>query len=216
MKDKIKSIEVFQDLSLMFREEHRVKIRQALQGHAKEPWHHAEKREKKIAEDTMAFERKSGGGLPNSGLTLWTESYGYQVINIVSLEVDDIDISVYNDILNDFLNRIVKPASKDAVFRMKTSPRMQSITDWTSQRVADALHHFSVLANKSTGSGHPSDRKRWFQFLISARRARRRLDSYLLRRWLVEAEGWPSEVAVKLVEEYNYGMNLLDHVARPR
>lgn len=216
MKSKIKTIEVFQDLSLNFREEYRMEIRQILRSCAKTPWHHAEKIEKEITEDTMVFERESGDDLPNPDLTLWAEPYGYKVVNIVSLEIDNMGMSVYNDVLNDFLNRIVKPASKNADFRIKIKPRMQSITDWTSQKSADALHRFSVLANKSTGSSHSSDQKRWFQFLLSARRTRRRLSPHLLRRWLVEVEGWQSEVAESLVMEYEYGMDLLDHIRRPR
>ena len=216
VKDKIESIEVFQDLFLKFPEERRQEIRQVLRQHVEDPWRHAEEREQVIFEGFMLFERRSRDDLPASGLSLRTEHDGYKVVNIVPLEVNKISINIYNDVLNDFLNRIAKPASKNADFRIKIKPRMQSITDWTSQKAADVLHRFSVLANKSTGSGHPLDQKRWFQFLLSARRTRRRLSPHLLGRWLVEVEGWPSEIAGSLVMEYEYGMNLLDHIRRPR
>lgn len=187
-----------------------MEIRQELRKHAKSPWYHAEEREKDISEDVMAFERKSKDDLPNSGLTLWTESYGYKVVNIVPLEVDHISISLYNDILNDFIDRVVQPASRSLEFRVEVSARRQSITDWISQEAADALHRFSVLANKSTGSGHPLDQKRWFEFLFSVHKDRKKLDFDLLGRWLFEVEEWPPDIVAKLIYQYQFGMRLLN------
>lgn len=210
MNNRIDSIEIHQDLFLNFREEIRMKVRQELRKHAKSPWYHAEKREKDIGEDVMAFERKAEDGLPYSGLALWTEPYGYKVVNIVPLEAGDISISLYNDILNDFIDRVVRPASNSLELDIEISARRQSITDWTSQEAADALHRFAVTANKSTGSGHPSDRGRWFEFLFAARRAPKKFDTYFLGRWLVEVEEWPPEVVTDLVNQYQFTMDLLD------
>ena len=210
MKYKIESIEVFQDLFLKFPEDHRHEVRQALRQHVEAPWRHAEEREQDMPKDIMAFERRSTDALPASGLSLWVESDGYKVVNIVPLEVNQISISIYNDVLNDFVDRVVQPASKVSGFRIEISARKQSIADWTSQEAADALHRFSVLANKSTGSGHPSDQKRWFEFLFSSRKCHGKLDSDLLGRWLIEAEEWPPDVAEKLIYQYEFGMNLLD------
>ena len=186
-----------------------MEIRQELRKRAKSPWHHAEEREKDISEEFMAFERKSKDDLPNSGLTFWAESYGYKVVNIVPLEEDHIDISLYNDILNDFIDRVVQPASESSKFRVKFSARRQSITDWISQEAADALHRFSVTANKSTGSSHPSDQRRWFEFLFAVHKAPGKFDTNLLGRWLIEVEGWTSEVVEDLIIEYEFGMDLL-------
>ena len=210
MKDKITSIEVFRDLLLIFPEKHRYEIRQALRQHVKAPWRHAEEKERNIPDDTMAFERESDNHLPKSGLSLWTDSEGYKVINIVPLEIDHLSTSSYNDILDDFIRRVVQPASETSKFRIELSARKESITDWTSQEAADALHRFSVLANKSTGSGHPSDQKRWFSFLFSAHKVRGKLDSILLKRWLIEVEEWPPNSAARLIDEYEFGMDLLD------
>ena len=210
MKDKIESIEVFQDLLLKFSKECRHEIRQALRQHVAAPWRHAEEREKDITEDIMAFERGSRDGLPASGLFLWGESGEYKVVNIVPLEIDQISINIYNNVLNDFVNRVIQPTSKVSGFHIEISARKQSITDWTSKEAADALHRFSVLANKSTGSSHPLDQKRWFEFLFSVRKTHEKLDSYLLKRWLIEVEGWSPDVAIELIDQYEFGMNLLD------
>ncbi len=210
MKNKIKSIEVFQDLFLKFSEERRQEVRQALRQHVEDPWRHAEEREQDISEDVMAFERRSRDDLPASGLSLWAGQDGYKVVNIVPLKVGEISINIYNDVLNDFVDRVVRQASEVSRFDITISERKQSITDWTSQEAADALHRFSVAANKSTGSGHPADRKRWFDFLFSARRAQRKPDSDLLERWLTEVEEWPPDAAEKLIYQYEFGMDFLD------
>lgn len=210
MKDKTTSIEIFQDLLLKFPEERRCEIRQALRQNVKAPWRHAEERERDITDDIMAFERESDDYFPKSGLSLWSDSEGYEVTNIVPLEIDHLSISSYNDILGDFIDRVIQPVSKTSGFRIEVSARRQSITDWTSQEAADALHRFSLVANKSTGSSHPSDQKRWFSFLFSAHKARGKLDSTLLKRWLIEAEEWPPDSATGLIYEYEFGMDLLD------
>ena len=210
MRDKIASIEVFQDLLLEFPEERRCEVRRALRQHVEAPWRHAEERERDIADDIMAFERESDDRFPKSGLSLWNDSEGYRVTNIVPLEIDRLSISSYNDILGDFKNKVIQPASKKSGFRTEVSARRKSITDWTSQEAADALHRFSAVANKSTGSSHPSDQKLWFRFLLSAHKTRGRFDSTLLERWLIEAEEWPPDSATKLIHEYEFGMDLLD------
>ena len=126
--------------------------------------------------------------LPRSLLVLWEEANGYKVPNIVPRDYGELGVTGYNDALNDFKKRIVTPASKDSGFSVEITAREQSIIDWTSNEAADALLRFSGGANRSPGSGHPSDRKRWFDFLISAYKARHKPDPELLERWLVEAE----------------------------
>ena len=138
------------------------------------------------------------------------EANGYKVPNIVPRDYGELGITGYNDILNDFIDLIVKPASECSEFCVKITEREQSIQDWTSKEAADALHSFSVAANKSTGSGHPSDRKRWFQFLMSANKANKKPDPELLERWLVEAEEWPPDVASRLAIQYEFGLDLLN------
>ena len=158
----------------------------------------------------MAFERESEDGLAASRLVLWEEAGGYKVTNIVPLDYGELGVTGYNDVLNDFIDLIVRPASKSSGFCMRITAREQSIQDWTSKEAADALHRFSGGANRSTGSGHPSDRKRWFEFLMSASKATNQLDPELLERWLVDVEEWPPDVASKLVIQYEFGLDLLN------
>ena len=210
--DQTVSIEVFQDLTLTSRDGQRSALRDALHRNAAPPWRHAEERERELpatSREFLAFQRASGDDFPASGLTLCGRPDGYEVVNIVPLEDGELGVSGYNDVLNDFMDRVVGPAARGLSFDVSVTPRKQSITDWTSDEVASALHTFSVCANKSTGAGHPADRKRWFEFLFASHAANSRLDTELLGRWLVEAEEWPPEIAHDLVDSYQYSMDLL-------
>ena len=216
MQKKGDSIEVFQDLFLVFPDERRQEICDALRQHVKAPWRYAEEKAKLLGENTveykkwMAFERESGDDIAASGLALLAKPDGYEVANIVPLATHELGVSGYNDVLNDFVDRIARPASEDCEFSVKIAKRRQSITDWISQEAADALHRFSVLANKSTGSSHPSDRRRWFRFIMTVHEDQRKLDTDLLIRWLVEVENWDTEGAHELAIEYEFGLALLD------
>ena len=216
MQKKGDSIEVFQDLVLLFPDERRQEICGALRQHAKAPWRYAEEKARLLGENTskyekwVAFERELGDDIAASGLALLAKPDGYEVANIVPLELDELGVAGYNDVLNDFVDRIARPASEDCQFNVKITKRRQFITDWVSQEAADALHRFSVSANKSTGSSHPLDRKRWFQFIMAVHRDQRKLDTDLLIRWLVEVEDWDTKRAHKLAIEYEFGLALLN------
>ena len=67
------------------------------------------KRELMLADDVMAFEREPGDDIPASGLMLWHNRDGYKVANIVPLELTELGVARYNDVLNDFVQRIVEP-----------------------------------------------------------------------------------------------------------
>ena len=72
---------------------------------------------------------------------------------------------------------------------------------------------FSTCANKSTGSIHPLDRKRWFDFICLAYKNNdyRELSESYLEVFLVEEFGWSQKWASKLASEYYFGINLLKH-----
>ena len=207
------SVEVFQDLFLVCAEKRRAELREALWSGASSPWRHAGERElaraSSVAHTFLAFGRRSGDGIAASGLTLRERPDGYTVANIVPLENGDLSVPRYNDVLNDFLDRVVNPALTDSDVEVKVTPRRQTITDWISSSAASALHTFSACANKSTGTTHPADQERWFRFLFAAYDTDSRLDTGLLGRWLVEVEDWPPEVAEHLTDEYRYSMDLL-------
>ena len=212
-RDDAPAIEVFQDLDLICPDGER--LRKALCASARPPWCHSTAAEEATAQNArddveiIVFERTEGNGVAASRLVLWPEPDRYRVANIVPLQCRELGERGYNDVLNDFVDQVARPASEREGFAFRQTDRMQSITDWTSREAADALHLFSVAANKSTGSTHPLDAQRWRRFLMADHLAQGSLSSSNLERWLIEVEGWPAEAALDLVIERDRADELL-------
>lgn len=83
------------------------------------------------------------------------------------------------------------------------------LEQWLSPAAAEKLRSFSSCINKGTGASLPQDRERWNDFVLSVYQDRSNLDASILRRWLVEVEDWPPEVADQLAVEYHNGRELL-------
>ena len=213
------TIEVFQDLHFLCPEERRLSVRETLRSRSASPWRHAGDRERAFVEispeesDYLVFERSADGELPACTLALFGKTGGYKVGNIIPKGPHDLTHSEYNDLLGEFAQTVLQPVVDDLELSITQTPRRQSITDWTSVDAASALRRFSVCANKSTGSHHPADRDRWFQFLVAAHECRSKMDTVLLERWLAEVEQWPQEIAHDLAREYGYSIDLLNFQA---
>ncbi len=136
------------------------------------------------------------------------------VSNIVPREVQQLTFDQYNHTLNEFETRFAKPAADSIGVRVELSSPEQSIKDWLSPESAKLLRAFSHGANKSTGSSHPMDRGRWYDFLIALHRSGENPNVGLLHRWLVEEEQWPDDIALDLVSEYEFARGLLDRFSR--
>lgn len=209
-----KDISVYQDLILHDHSGALSDIRAALINYAKPPWRHGPDKEDEatqfsLCENVIVFIRDAGDNIEAVDLFLMQRDNGYKVTNIVPRDVSELGIQGYNSALQDFVSKVAKPASQVDAFRIKMSSERQSMKDWMPNDAAEALHRFSILANKSTGSSHPRDEERWFQFIFAAYRAPQQLDTDHLMRWLVEVEGWSDEKAHKLVIEFEFGLALL-------
>jgi hypothetical protein len=212
---KANDLEVFQDLALRGPAERRNALRLALAERASAPWRHAADRERDLSavareQDVMAFDRAGGDDVDAVGLVLWANEGGYEVTNIVPLEVSELGPRRYNAALQDFAERVARPAADDTGFTLFVSVATQGLDDWLAPEAANALRRFSAAANKATGSSHPMDRRRWFAFLIAVHADGGELDTDRLSRWLVEVEGWTDDAAHDLVVEYEFGLALLD------
>jgi len=216
-----KSIEVFQNLHLNCRSSPSV-IRDGILARARAPWHHDTDREDDIRqgatddEDVIVFVRTASDDIDESALVLWQEDGGYRVSNIVPRHVGELGITRYNAILQDFVEKVARPAAQVEGFEIELSSASQSLDDWLSVGPAAALRRFSHLANKSTGAAHPKDRERWYAFLIAAYRNTPRLDADQLARWLVDVEHWSSEKAQVLAIDYEFALGLLEQYDQPR
>jgi hypothetical protein len=131
------------------------------------------------------------------------------VANIVPREKQSLSVDEYNYILKEFYDKFVKPIIKELKIQAALSPDQQTLEDWISDESANRLRRFSSLANKSTGSAHHYDRERWFAFIVSVFRNNEQLDTWRLRRVLIEEEGWAPDIAAELAIEYEQGIELL-------
>jgi hypothetical protein len=80
---------------------------------------------------------------------------------------------------------------------------------WLPAGAADKLRVFCKVANKRTGSSHPSDRDRWYDFIVAAHEAEAEFTASTLVQWLREEGGWDDELANKLACEYEFARGLL-------
>lgn len=211
----VEQIEVFQDMDIKGPITKRSELRAALIAAALKPWRVDPERSAEIArnavtsEDVILFRREAGDDYPAAGLTLWGTDDGYRVPNIVPLETGSLTFAQYNTILADFIEHIATPVVEELGFTIITTKSQQTLDDWLSSDAAEKLRRFSRAANKSTGASHPSDERRWFDFLVAVHRAGDKLDADRLARWLHEAERWDEESAHKLAGDYEQSLALL-------
>jgi hypothetical protein len=131
------------------------------------------------------------------------------VSNIIPHARRQLDYDQYNRILAEFHDRFARPAAARTGVRADLTDTQADLEHWLSRAAAEKLRRFSGGANKGTGASHPQDRERWNDFVLAAHQEGNTLDAPTLRRWLVEVEQWPPEVADQLAVEYEYGRELL-------
>ncbi|SCX21310.1 hypothetical protein DSM25558_2898 [Agrobacterium sp. DSM 25558] len=210
-------IEVFRDMSLHGPSERRAKLREALIAAASGDWdvdleRSAEVKSSAVTDaDVVLFRCAGNNEHPAAGLTLWETQEGYYVPNVVPLEFGSLTKREYNAILQEFIDAIAQPVAYRLGFELRATESRQTLADWVSDEVGTKLKRFSGAANKSTGASHPSDERRWFDFIVAAHRRHERLDPGTLFRWLHEAEGWDEETAHKLAGDYENARALLKY-----
>ena len=211
-RDDAASIEVFQDLTLFLGDCSPNEVRDAMADQATAPWRHAPERElpnsQQSSPDFFAFEFDAQDGGPRIGLVFWKEPGQLRVTNVVPLEAGQLTIRQYNHAMQEFNTKIVTPVASRLGLQVVLTKDSETLTDWMSPETAGLLRRFSSLANRSTGSSHPSDRARWMAFLIASHQENS-LVTERLKRWLIEVEKWHPEIAVELVIEYEFGLELL-------
>lgn len=209
------TIDVYSDLVLHVPTDERPTAIEALKLAAKPPWTFDPERSEELQrnvvgdEATLAFSRAATEDFPAAGLSIWRHAEGFYVPNVVPTAMGQLTYAQYNGILADFAERVVQPVADAGGYRLELTPGRQSLTDWVSEDVARKLSAFSSLANKSTGSSHPSDERRWFAFIVAAHRTDADLDVDRLARWLQEVERWDEDSAHSLAGRYEWARSLL-------
>lgn len=186
-----------------------------LERQSKEPWIRRKEEEeelKGVGGTPICFEASKGSPVapatlfifPTEGETLW-------VSNIVPTEGSELTYDQYNFALENFYENIVRPAIADSPITAELTSDKISIGSVAGDEVEKAFVRFSNLANKSTGSSHPLDRKRWLEFLILAHETGSDLHIDLVIRSLVEL-GWSEEKAFELGIQFEFAEELLTYM----
>jgi hypothetical protein len=208
-------IEVFQDMYLRCPAPKRPELRSALIAAAVAPWHMDAERSEELAQsaltddDVILFRRSASEGYPAAGLTLWEDKSGYYVPNIVPMDAGSLSYAQYNAILANFIDLVVAPVAARLGLTITTTAPQQTLDDWLSAESKEKLQRFSTAANKSTAASHPSDERRWFDFLVCVHRAHDKFDASTLARWLHESEGWDEDTSHKLAGDFEKAQALL-------
>ncbi len=133
----------------------------------------------------------------------------FYVPNIVPRDRRELSHDEYNQILAEFTDRFVRPTADRTGVRVELTDTQADLSSWLSSGAAQKLQAFSAVADRSTGASQPCDHDRWMDFILTAHRDGDRLDAHTLRRWLIEIENWPTEVAQRLALEYEFGREVL-------
>lgn len=182
------------------------------------PWQRSYDREQDarsfVSEDVYCFERNEDPRLPSCGLTIFFKDQRTLYIpNVVPKESGWLTVEEYNGLITEFYDIYLLPLSeKNNISITITNDDLQD-EDILNKPVAECLRRFSTLANMSTGSSHPCDKKRWYEFICLAfdLSKTKSINSDLLQKILIE-QGWEEERALDLVIEYEFGLGLLEYL----
>jgi len=136
------------------------------------------------------------------------------VPNVVPSRYGQLTHDEYNRVITEFHREYAEPVAREMDCCVSLASDDQTIEDWISAASAQRLHSFSRRANKSTGSAHPCDQRRWYDFVISVHKNNDSLPTSTLERWLVEEGGWGASQASELAIEYEQELGLLRHYER--
>jgi hypothetical protein len=147
---------------------------------------------------------------PRAALWLHRDSpTNLTVTNIIPIPKGSLSRAEYNAIVAEFYRRFVTPATQEIGVQATLTDENRTIADWLTPRTAELLLRFSRLANRSTGTTHPLDEHRWFEFIWASHEEQARLPMEILAQWLEEDEGWPEDQALKVAAEYEKERALL-------
>lgn len=118
-----------------------------------------------------------------------------KVCNIVPLQKNQLTIDEYNQLLDLFYNDIAKVYCKknNGIEIIGPSSDQFDPLDYISEEALKKLNLFCNAANKSTGSSHPCDEERWFDFICQTVDDGRVFDYDTLFKFLQDEEYWGKE-----------------------
>ncbi|MHA3104536.1 hypothetical protein [Acinetobacter sp. ANC 3791] len=178
------------------------------------PWIRRKDKEKVLSEEShiLCFESQESETLPPTILFLCPQrnNQTWWVSNIIPTEIGQLTHDEYNLALMSFYEQLIKPAVNNTTITIEITSDIVTIESVSGNEVANALRRFSSAANKSTGSSHPLDQQRWFDFLIVANQAETKPDVTLVIETLKELE-WSEERAYELGLQFEFAESLLTY-----
>ncbi len=152
-----------------------------------------------------------------------------KVVNIVPLMKDQLSIQEYNSVLDLFFEEVIAPNKEKFIGLTVFGPESDVFDPlkYISEDALKKLELFCNLANKTTGSSHPSDEERWFDFICQTVDDNQTFDYDTLYRFLMDEEywgrkepnfigamgrfAWSEELASELASEYENYVRLLEY-----
>lgn len=157
-----------------------------------------------------------------------------RVVNIVPLEKSQLTVEEYNAILLKFYDDIIEPYKEDGTDLEISKPSDDNFDPRTviTDTALKKLEVFCSTANKSTGSSHPCDQERWFDFICQTVDDGKTFDYGTLAKFLQDESywgkkednfngvigscAWSEEQAYKLADEYESACDILEYYKKSR
>ena len=115
-----------------------------------------------------------------------------RVTNIVPLEKNQLSIDEYNNVLRKFYEDVIRPyeATHHDVSISQITDDIFNPETVISEEALRKLTLFCNAANKSTGSTHPCDQERWYDFICQTVDDGRIFDYATLAQFLQDEDYW--------------------------
>lgn len=125
------------------------------------------------------------------GRETWREGC-IKVGNIVPLKKNQLSIEEYNAVLDLFYEEVIVPNQTKMEGIMIIGPESDVFDPlrYISKEALNKLERFCNGANKTTGSSHPSDEERWFDFICQTVDDSQTFDYDTIFRFLMDEEYW--------------------------
>lgn len=172
----------------------------------------SEENSKYLGEVAFSFKRSGDSVLPDAGVSIFKkEGNTWYIPNVVPLQQSQLDYDEYNEIITDFYASCLKPVASELGIDVEITSGSLSGEDIVGVDGFRLLKAFSLSANKSTGSSHPCDQRRWFAFIVGTCSNGEYISTSDLIRVLCE-QGWSENTAEKLAIEYEFARDLIKYM----
>lgn len=177
-------------------------------------WTRDQEREDEVpsfsGQNMYCFNRSKKDGLDSKLWIAERDEGTLYVSNIVPSEINQLKTDDYNKVLFEFYDFGVKKLAESLGGSVVLTSDIYSIEDLIGNDAARSLRIFSSAANKSTGSTHPCDRGRWFEFISLIHGSGQSISPENVQKFLID-DGWTEDFAFELACEFEFSLDLLKY-----